>query len=80
MRRHRLLIVDASTVIRRAVTLTLSEDPRIEVVGSAPSGRIALMKFSLLRPDVVALDVDLPGTDTLETLAAIRAALARKRN
>ena len=77
MRRHRLLIVDASTVIRRAVTLTLSEDPRIEVVGSASSGRIALMKFSLLRPDVVALDVDLPGTDTLETLAAIRAAAPR---
>lgn len=74
---HRLLIVDASTVIRRALTAALSGEAGIEVVGSASSGRVALMKLQLLRPDVVALDVDLPGSESLETLSAIRAAAPR---
>ena len=73
----RLLIVDASTVIRRALTVALSGEPGIEVVGSASSGRIAMMKLPLLHPDVVALDADLPGSESLETLAAIRAASPR---
>jgi two-component system chemotaxis response regulator CheB len=73
----RLLIVDASPVIRRALTAALSDEPGIEVVGSASNGRIAIMKLPLVRPDVVALDVDLPGSETLETLAAIRAASPR---
>ncbi|MEO8522137.1 MAG: chemotaxis protein CheB, partial [Acidobacteriota bacterium] len=74
---RRLLIVDASPVIRRALTVALSSASGIEVVGSASSGRIALMKVPLLRPDVVALDVDLPGMDSLETLVAIRRAHPR---
>jgi two-component system, chemotaxis family, protein-glutamate methylesterase/glutaminase len=73
----RLLIVDASAVIRRALTAALSAETGIEVVGSASSGRIAMMKLPLLRPDVIALDVDLPGSETLDTLAAIRAATPR---
>ena len=77
MRPRRLLIVDASTVIRRALTAALSAEPGVEVVGSASSGRIALMKLPLLRPDVVALDVDLPETESVDTLAAIRRASPR---
>ena len=77
MPRRRLLIVDASTVIRQRLTAALAAEPAIDVVGSAASGRSALMKLPLLRPDVVALDADLPGTDSLETLAAIRLASPR---
>ena len=73
----RLLIVDASTVIRRALTVALAGEPGIEVVGSASSGRVALMKLPLLRPDVVALDADLPDRESPWTLAAIRAAAPR---
>src|SRR5207302_5672164 len=42
------------------------------VVGSASSGRIALMKIPLLLPDVVLLDIDMPEMSGLETLSAIR--------
>ena len=77
MRPRRLLIVDASTVIRRALAAALSDEPGIDVVGSASSGRIALMKLPLLLPDVVALDAGLPGPESLDTLAAIRATFPR---
>jgi two-component system chemotaxis response regulator CheB len=74
MRRKRVLVVDDSVVIRRSLTEALARTPEIMVVGSASSGRIALMKIPLLRPDVVALDMAMPETSGLETLSAIRTA------
>jgi two-component system chemotaxis response regulator CheB len=70
----RVLIVDDSVVLRRGLTAALSRDPDVAVAGSASSGRIALMKIPLLRPDIVALDIDMPGVDGLGALAAIRQA------
>jgi two-component system chemotaxis response regulator CheB len=67
-----VLVVDDSVVIRRLVTSVLSEDPSIEVVGSAASGRLALAKIVQLRPDIVTLDVEMPDMDGLEALAEIR--------
>jgi two-component system chemotaxis response regulator CheB len=72
MFKRRILIVDDSVVIRRALTDALSRETDLDVVGSAPSGRVALMKMAIVRPDVVALDVEMPEMDGLETLAAIR--------
>ena len=72
MRNRRLLIVDDSAVIRRALTAAFSGEPGVDVVGSASNGRIALMKIPLLQPDVVVLDVDMPELDGIQTLAAIR--------
>ena len=72
MRNRRLLVVDDSAVIRRAVTAAFSDRPGFEVVGSASNGRIALMKIPLLHPDVVVLDIDMPEMGGIETLAAIR--------
>src|SRR5438874_636507 len=72
MRKPRLLIVDDSVVIRRDLTAVLSREPDVEVVGSASSGRIALMKIPLLLPDVVLLDIDMPEMSGLDTLSAIR--------
>ena len=68
----RVLIVDDSVVIRRLLAESLARDPEIEVVGKAPSGRIAIAKATQLSPDVVALDVEMPEMDGLETLAGIR--------
>ena len=68
----RLLIVDDSAVIRRDLTAALAREPGLAVVGSASSGRVALMKIPLLQPDVVLLDIELPDLDALETLATIR--------
>ncbi len=68
----RVLVVDDSVVIRRVVTQLLSEDPALEVVGTAANGRIALAKVDQLAPDVVVLDVDMPEMDGLETLTHLR--------
>lgn len=74
MIKRRLLIVDDSVVIRRSLAIALSGEPDLEIVGSAPSGRVALMKIPMLHPDVIALDVDMPEMDGVQTLAAIRKA------
>ncbi len=73
MRKRRLLIVDDSAVIRRAMKAAFSDELGLDVVGSASNGRIALMKIPLLHPDVVVLDIDMPGMEGIQTLAAIRA-------
>lgn len=67
-----MLVVDDSVVIRRLVSSVLSEDPDIEVVGTASSGRLALGKVEQLRPDIVTLDVEMPDMNGLEALAELR--------
>jgi two-component system chemotaxis response regulator CheB len=71
-RKIRVLVVDDSVVIRRLVTHALSEDSRIEVVGAAPNGAIALQRIIQLRPDVVTLDIEMPEMNGLEALREIR--------
>lgn len=68
----RVLVTDDSVVVRRLVTNVLSSSPGIEVIGSAPNGRIALAKIDQLNPDLVTLDVEMPDMDGIETLIAIR--------
>ena len=68
----RILVVDDSVVIRRLLSDTLSGDRALEVVGTASDGRIALAKISLLKPDLVTLDIEMPVMDGLEALRTIR--------
>ena len=68
----RILIVDDSVVIRRLLSDTLSGDPALEVVATASDGRIALAKISLLKPDLITLDIEMPVMDGLEALGEIR--------
>ena len=72
MSKIRVLIVDDAVVVRRMVADLLAEDDAIEVVGTAPNGRIALTKITQLKPDLVTLDLEMPEMDGLETLAAVR--------
>lgn len=67
-----VLIVDDSVVTRRMLSDALAGDGRINVVGTAPNGTIALQKLGQLAPDVVILDVEMPGMDGLETLWHLR--------
>jgi two-component system, chemotaxis family, protein-glutamate methylesterase/glutaminase len=72
MAKHRILVVDDSVVIRKLVSDELSRDPELEVVGTAPNGRIALAKLAQLSPDLVILDVQMPEMDGLEALKELR--------
>ena len=64
----RVLIIDDSAVSRRALSAILSPDPAIEVVGTAPDAMIGLRKIEAFAPDVLTLDVEMPGMDGLTFL------------
>jgi len=68
----RVLVVDDAVIVRRLLSDVLAADPDIEVVGTAATGKIGLAKIEQLQPDLVTLDVEMPGMSGLETLAAIR--------
>lgn len=70
--RVRVLIVDDSRLFRSMLEEALASEPEIEVVGSVYSGQKALDFIRATPPDVVTLDVEMPGMDGLETLKAIQ--------
>jgi two-component system chemotaxis response regulator CheB len=69
----RVLIVDDSAFMRTALSRMIASEPGLEVVGTATTGSEALGKVASLDPDVVTLDVEMPGLDGLETLRRIMA-------
>jgi two-component system chemotaxis response regulator CheB len=72
MPKTRVLVVDDAVVIRKLITETLNRDPQLEVVGTAPNGRIALQKITQINPDIIILDVEMPEMDGLQTIKEIR--------
>jgi two-component system, chemotaxis family, protein-glutamate methylesterase/glutaminase len=72
MPRIKILVTDDSVVIRQLLLHILSEDPELEVIGTAPDGNIALAKIPQLNPDLVLLDLEMPHLDGMETLKRIR--------
>lgn len=70
--RIRVLVVDDSVVVRRLVTDVLASDPALEVLGTAPNGKVALDKIAQLKPDAVTLDIEMPVMDGLQTIKEIR--------
>jgi two-component system, chemotaxis family, protein-glutamate methylesterase/glutaminase len=71
--RVRVVVIDDSVVIRRVLTTLLSNEPGVEVVGSASNGKLGLEKVRLTKPDVVILDIEMPVMDGLATLPYLRA-------
>ena len=67
-----VLIVDDSRIFRCALEASLAGQDGIEVVGSVFSGQKALEFVQVTPPDVVTLDVEMPGMNGLETLRAIQ--------
>jgi two-component system chemotaxis response regulator CheB len=72
MNKIKVLVVDDSAVIRKILSEILKEDPELDVVGMASSGKSALQQIDYLKPDVVTLDIAMPEMDGLETLRHIR--------
>ncbi|WP_019831333.1 protein-glutamate methylesterase/protein-glutamine glutaminase [Sphingomonas sp. PR090111-T3T-6A] len=67
----RVLVVDDSASMRAMLNRILSADPAIEVVGLAPEPHAARAMIKELNPDVVTLDVEMPGMDGLSFLERI---------
>lgn len=67
----RVLVVDDSAFMRAALTRLIEFDASLYVCGTAHTGLDALQQIVLLKPDVVTLDVEMPGLNGLETLKRI---------
>jgi len=68
----RVLIVDDHSILRRGLRSLLSSHLDIEVVGEAENGAIALQTAATLDPDIILLDVNLPGPDGVEIASHLR--------
>jgi two-component system, chemotaxis family, protein-glutamate methylesterase/glutaminase len=72
MMKLKALVVDDSSLFRRVLTDALSQMAEVEVVGSAPNGKLGLEKAVLLKPDFITLDIEMPEMSGLEVLEAIK--------
>jgi two-component system LytT family response regulator len=71
----RTLIVDDEPLARRGLELRLQHHGDIEIVGEAGNGREAFKAISTLKPDLMFLDVQMPGVDGFQLLRAVPATL-----
>jgi DNA-binding NarL/FixJ family response regulator len=75
----RLLIVDNHTLFRQGLISLLQNEHEFLVVGEAASGDAAVQQALALQPDVVLMDVALPGMDGIETACRLQEALPGTR-
>jgi two-component system, LytTR family, response regulator len=71
--RIRTLIVDDEPIAREGIRLRLEKESDIEIVGEAGDGRSALEAIQRLRPDLVFLDVRMPGLGGMDVIDRLRA-------
>jgi two-component system chemotaxis response regulator CheB len=70
-RPHTVLVVDDSAFMRRVISDILSQTDEFRVIGTARDGNDALRKVHQLEPDLVTMDVEMPGLDGLTALGYI---------
>ena len=72
-RRLRVLVVDDHALVRRGFATLLAGEPDLEVVGEADNGQQAIELTRQLTPDVILMDVSMPGMNGIDATRAILA-------
>jgi DNA-binding NarL/FixJ family response regulator len=72
MKKIKVLIVDDHKLVRESWKLLLDREPGFEVVGTSETGEDAIAMAKLLFPDVILLDINLPGMSGLEAVELMR--------
>jgi NarL family two-component system response regulator LiaR len=75
----RVLVTDDHAIVRKGICALLQTEPSIEVVGEAGDGQDAVDEAQRLRPDVIVMDLVMPGIDGVEATRRIRARQPRAR-
>lgn len=75
----RIVVVDDHPVVREGLVASLEDNPEFEVVGAAASAEEAVPMVASQRPDVVLLDLELPGVNGLTALPTLMAAHPESR-
>jgi DNA-binding NarL/FixJ family response regulator len=75
----RVFLVDDQAMIRAALRSFLQQSQRFEVVGSSGDARTAIEEIAVTRPNVVVLDITMPGLSGLDAIPAIRKRSPRSR-
>jgi len=73
----RVLLVDDRPTVQTGLKIWLSLESDLEVVGEASDGSEAISLTQALRPDVVLMDVEMPGMDGISATAALRSVAPR---
>lgn len=69
---HRVVVADDHTLVRQSVIKAVRSEPGVEVVGEAADGPAVLTAVETLQPDMVVLDIAMPGADGLAVAEQLR--------
>jgi DNA-binding NarL/FixJ family response regulator len=68
----RILTVDDHPLLRKGIAALVNAEPDLKLVAEASNGKEAIDSFRVHRPDITLMDLQMPGVDGLEAIAAIR--------
>jgi len=72
MAKAKVLLVDDHTVVRQGLKALFADEPDVEIVGEAENGREAMQRIAKLHPDVVLMDISMPGLNGIEATRQIQ--------